>query len=57
MSLKKAEAIHKNRLWRGLDDVELVTFAWVDWFNHRQLLRPIGDQPGRGFISFLQKII
>ena len=41
--LYKAEVIHKNGPWRGLDDVERATLTWVDWFNHRRLLRPIGD--------------
>ncbi|XFB08415.1 IS3 family transposase, partial [Azotobacter salinestris] len=25
--------------------VELSTLAWVDWFNHRRLLEPIGNIP------------
>ena len=25
--------------------VELATLAWVDWFNHRRLLEPIGNVP------------
>jgi len=43
--LYKAEVIHKDGPWRGLDDVEQATLTWVDWFNHRRLLRPIGDIP------------
>jgi len=43
--LYKTEVIHKNGPWRGLEDVEKATLAWVDWFNHRRLLRPIGDRP------------
>ena len=43
--LYKAEVIHKNGPWRGLDDVERATLTWVDWFNNRRLLRPIGDLP------------
>jgi putative transposase len=31
--------------WRGLDDLELATLEWVDWFNHRRLLEPIGNIP------------
>jgi transposase InsO family protein len=41
----KAELIHKNRPWQALDDVERATLAWVEWFNNRRLLRPIGDVP------------
>lgn len=43
--LYKAEVIHKNGPWRGLDDVERATLTWVEWFNNRRLLRPIGDLP------------
>ena len=28
--------------WRRLDDVEYATLEWVDWFNNRRLLEPIG---------------
>ena len=41
--LYKAEVIYKDGPWRGLEEVERVTLTWVDWFNHRRLLRPIGD--------------
>ena len=43
--LYKAEVIHKEGPWRGLDDVERATLTWVEWFNNRRLLRPIGDIP------------
>ena len=43
--LYKAEVIHKHGPWKGLDDVERATLTWVEWFNHRRLLRPIGDVP------------
>lgn len=43
--LYKAEVIHKDGPWRGLDDVEHATLTWVEWFNNRRLLRPIGDIP------------
>jgi hypothetical protein len=32
-------------LGQGLDDVELATLEWVDWWNHRRLLEPIGNVP------------
>ena len=47
--LYMAEVIHKNGPWRGLDDVERATLTWVEWFNHRRLLRPIGDMPPAEF--------
>ena len=31
--------------WRSLEDVELATLEWVDWFNTRRLLEPIGNMP------------
>jgi hypothetical protein len=31
--------------WKGGNDVENTTLEWLDWFNHRRLLEPIGDIP------------
>ncbi|MER3355917.1 MAG: IS3 family transposase, partial [Hoeflea sp. D1-CHI-28] len=31
--------------WRGFDAVEYATLEWVDWFNNRRLLEPIGNIP------------
>ena len=42
--LYKAELIHR-RSWKNREAVELATLDWVDWFNHRRLLGPIGDIP------------
>jgi putative transposase len=42
--LFKAEVIHR-RSWRSIDTVELATLHWVDWFNTRRLLEPIGNIP------------
>lgn len=47
--LYKAEVIHKEGPWRGVDDVERATLTWVDWFNNRRLLEPIGDIPPREY--------
>ena len=44
-ALYKAEVIHKQGPWRGLDEVERATLTWVDWFNNRRILQPIGDRP------------
>ena len=30
---------------RGIDEVEFATLEWVDWFNNRRLLAPIGNIP------------
>lgn len=43
--LYKTEVIRKHAPWRNVDDVEYATLEWVDWFNHRRLLEPIGDIP------------
>jgi transposase InsO family protein len=31
--------------WRNFEAVEFATLEWVDWFNHRRLLEPIGNIP------------
>ena len=41
--LFKAEAIHRCGPWRNVEAVEFDTLQWVDWFNHRRLLEPIGN--------------
>ena len=43
--LYKTEVIHRQGPWRNVDDVEYATLEWVDWFNHRRLLEPIGNIP------------
>jgi transposase InsO family protein len=41
----KTEVIHRRGPWRSLEAVEFATLEWVDWFNHRRLLEPIGNIP------------
>ena len=41
----KAAVIHRRGPWRRFDAVEYATLEWVDWFNHRRLLEPIGNIP------------
>jgi len=43
--LYKTEVIRKRGPWRSVDEVEYATLEWVDWFNNRRLLEPIGDIP------------
>ena len=43
--LYKAEVIHRRGPWRSFDAVEYATLEWVDWFNTRRLLEPIGNIP------------
>lgn len=45
IGLFKTEVIRQRGPWKNLDVVEYATLEWVDWFNHRRLLRPIGDVP------------
>jgi len=43
--LYKAEVIHRRGPWRTMEVVEFATLEWVDWFNNRRLLEPIGNIP------------
>jgi transposase InsO family protein len=43
--LYKAELIWRRGPWRGMEAVEYATLEWVDWFNNRRLLEPIGNIP------------
>jgi transposase InsO family protein len=49
IGLYKTELIYARKPWRGIDDVEYATLEYVDWFNHRRLLEPIGDVPPSEF--------
>jgi putative transposase len=43
--LYKAEVIHRRGPWRSFEAVEFATLEWVDWFNHRRLMEPLGNIP------------
>jgi transposase InsO family protein len=43
--LFKTEVIRRRGPWRSLQAVEFATLEWVDWFNRRRLLEPIGNVP------------
>ena len=45
IGLYKAELVRRQGPWRGLDDLELATLEWVDWFNRHRLFSPIGYVP------------
>jgi putative transposase len=47
--LYRAELIRKRGLWKTPEDVEFGTLEWVDWFNNRRLLEPIGHIPPAEF--------
>lgn len=40
-----AEVIHRRGPWSSFEAVEYATLEWVDWFNNRRLLEPIGNIP------------
>jgi putative transposase len=43
--LYKTEIIHRRGPWRNFEAVEVATLTWVDWFNNRRVLEPIGNIP------------
>ena len=43
--LYKTELIKPRKPWRTIEEVELATAEWVDWFNHRGLYEYCGDVP------------
>jgi putative transposase len=45
IGLFKTDVICRRGPWRSLDTVEFATLEWVDWFNTRRLLEPIGYVP------------
>jgi putative transposase len=49
IGLYKTELIRRRGPWKGIDQVEYATLEWVDWFNHRRLLEPIGHLPPADF--------
>jgi putative transposase len=55
IGLYKTELIHRRGPWKGIDDLEYATLEWVDWFNHRRLLEPIGYVPPAEFEAAFQR--
>jgi len=47
--LYKAELIRRQRKWRTVEEVELATAGWVDWWNRRRLHSACGDIPPAEF--------
>jgi putative transposase len=45
IGLFKTEVIRRRGPWRTLDDVEIATLEWVDWFNNRRLFEALGNIP------------
>jgi putative transposase len=44
-SLYKAELIRNRGPWRGIDDVEIATVEYIDWYNNRRLHGELGHLP------------
>lgn len=45
IGLFKTELIRRRGPWKTLDDVEIATLEWVDWFNNTRLHTELGDIP------------
>ena len=45
IGLYKTELIHRGKPWRTVEDVEMATARWVDWFNNQRIYRHCGDIP------------
>lgn len=43
--LYKTELIKPRGPWRTIDQVEVSTLEWVDWFNHRRINSYCADIP------------
>jgi putative transposase len=55
IGLYKTELIRRRGPWKGIDEVEYATLEWVDWFNHRRLLEPIGYVPPAEYEAAFQR--
>ena len=49
IGLYKTELVRNRGPWRGLDDLELATIEWVDWFKHKRLFHELGRIPHAEF--------
>ena len=57
IGLYKTELVRNKGPWRGLDDLELATLEWVDWFNHRRLFEDHGRIPPAEFEAMFYRHI
>lgn len=53
IGLFKTEVTRRRGPWRSIEAVEFATLAWVDWFNIRRLLEPMGYIPPAEYKSAL----
>jgi len=54
--LYKAEVIHRRGPWRSLEQVELATAAWVDWWNSNRLHSALGHIPPTEFEAHYHRL-
>jgi putative transposase len=45
IGLYRTELVERHGPWRSLDDLELATLEYIDWWNHRRLYSPCGYHP------------
>ena len=45
IGLYKTELVRKKGPWKTIDDLEIATLEWVDWYNHRRLRSSVGNVP------------
>lgn len=45
IGLFRTEVINQIGPWKSMREVEWKTLKWVDWYNNRRLLDPIGHIP------------
>jgi transposase InsO family protein len=45
IGLYTTEVIGPQGPWRHAQQVEFATLTWIDWFNNRRLLEPLGHVP------------
>ena len=49
IGLFKTEVVHRCGPWRNAEEIEFAVLEWVDWFNNRRLLEPLGYVPPAEF--------
>lgn len=45
IGLFRTELIKKAGPWRSVEQVDIATLEYVEWFNHRRLFEACGDIP------------
>jgi putative transposase len=45
IGLYKTELVRRKGPWKTVDELEIATLEWVDWYNHRRIHTSIGNVP------------